>query len=183
MRPMRACFLPFVWLVSVAVTLAGNRAARAGEYRYPKLIPVLSLNLPEGWKVQEQEGPAQLLLCSPPGDPTYTISVLSLPTVGSKEDLQDILAKLTRAGATGAGLTDITVSAATEGPVGKGARRFTRITASGKHDGEDSAYTYYAFTLPATGKSYAVGAAGLQAMIDAHKADFAAVAESITPVN
>ena len=171
-----------VFLFCATAALTGNRAARAGEYRYPKLAPVLSLNLPDGWTVREQEGPAQLLLCSPPDDPTYTLSMLSLPTLGSKDDLQDILAKITRAGATGAGLTDIAVSAATEGPVGKGARRFTRITASGKHDGEDSAYTYYAFTLPGTGKSYAVGVAGLQAMIDAHKAEFEAVVDSITPV-
>ena len=179
---MHARFLPLVFLFCLAVALAGGRAARAGEYRYPKLTPVLSLNLPDGWTVQEQEGPAQLLLCSPPDDSTYTISVLSLPTVGSREDLQNILGRITRAGATGAGLTDIAVSAASEGSVGKSTRRFTRITASGKHDGEDSAYTYYAFTLPGTGKSYAVGVAGLQAMIDAHKAEFTAVVESIAAV-
>ena len=157
--------------------------ARAGDYRYPKLTPVLSVNLPEGWTVKEQEGPAQLLLCSPPDDPTYTISVLSLPTVGGKEDLQAILTKVTKAGATGSGMTDVAVTPAVEGPIGQGLRRFTKVTAAGKHDGEDSAYTYYAFTLPATGKSYAIGTAGLQAMIDAHKEEFAAVAESIKPVH
>ena len=158
-------------------------ACHAQEYRYPKLAPVLSVTLPDGWTVREQDGPAQLLLCSPPDDPTYTISLLSLPTIGGKEDLQAILTKITKAGATGSGMTDITLTPPLEGPVGKGARQFTRITASGKHDGEDSAYTYYAFTLPATGKTYAVGAAGLQAMIDAHKTEFTAVVESITPVH
>ena len=172
----------------VAPLLAGWLAwqvptCQAGEYRYPKLAPVLSVTLPDGWTVREQDGPAQLLLCSPPDDLTYTISLLSLPTVGGKEDLQAILTKITKAGATGAGMTDIALTPPLEGPVGKGVWQFTKITASGKHDGEDSAYTYYAFTLPATGKTYAVGTAGLQAMIDAHKAEFTAVAESITPVH
>ena len=180
---MRARLLHLLFVGVAVLVVTGGTAAWAGEYRYPKLTPVLSLNLPEGWSVREQDGPAQLLLCTPPDDPTYTISVLSLPTVGGKEDLQDVLSKITKAGATGAGLTDIAVSAATEGPIGKGARQFTKITASGKHDGEDSAYTYYAFTLPGTGKSYAVGVAGLSAMIDAHQAEFAAVAESIMPVH
>ncbi len=143
---------------------------------------MLKVTLPDGWNVQEQEGPAQLLLCTPPDDPTYTISVLSLPTVGGKEDLQAILTKITKAGAKGSGMTEVAISPSAEGPLGKGLRRFTKVTASGKHDGEDSAYTYYAFTLPATGKSYAIGTAGLQAMIDAHKAEFAAVADSIAPV-
>ena len=180
---MRARFLRFVLVCVIALVVAGRAAARAGEYRYPKLAPVLSLSLPEGWSVREQDGPAQLLLCTPPDDPTYTISVLSLPTVGGKEDLQEVLSRITKAGASGAGLTDIAVSAATEGPIGKSARRFTRVTASGNHDGEASAYTYYAFTLPGMGKSYAVGVAGLSAMIDAHQAEFAAVAESIAPVH
>ena len=173
------------WLVWLAVSgwVSGwVPAVRAEDYRYPKLAPALSVSLPGGWTTEEREGPAQLLLCSPPGDATYTISVLSLPTVGGKDDLRDVLTKVTKAGATGAGMTDITVSAATEGPVGKGARQFTKVTASGKHDGEESAYTYYAFTLPGTGKSYAIGAAGLQAMIDAHGAEFAAVVDSIRPV-
>ena len=161
----------------------GTHVATAGDVLYPKLAPVLKLHLPDGWTVTEQDGPALLLLCTPPGDPTYTISVLSLPTVGGKEDLQAVLTKITRAGATGAGLTDIAITPATVGPIGQGARQFTRVTASGQHDGEPSAYTFYAFTLPATGKSYAVGTAGLQAMIDAHKAEFTAAAESITPVH
>ena len=93
-----------------------------------------------------------------------------------------MLGKITRAGAEGSGMTDVAVSEAVEGPVGKGPRVFTRVTASGKHNDEDSAFTYYAFTLPSTGRTYAVGTAGLQAMIDAHKAEFEAVARSIVVV-
>ena len=156
--------------------------AQAKDYFYPKAAPVLKVTLPDDWTVTEQEGSAQLLLCSPPDDPTYTISLLSLPTVGGKEDLQAILTKITKAGATGAGLTDIAVTPGKEGPVGTGPRLFTKVTASGRHDGEDSAYTYYAFGLPATGRSYAVGTAGLQAMIDAHREEFEAVAASIKPL-
>ncbi len=157
-------------------------SARAKEFRYPKAAPVLLVTLPDGWRVSEQDGPAQLLLCSPPDDNTYIISVMSLPTVGSKSDLKEILGRITRAGATGSGMTAITVSDATEGPLGAGSRVFTKVTASGKHDEEDSAYTYYAFPLPGTGRYYAVGAAGLQVMIDAHRAEFEAVARSIEPL-
>ena len=176
---MRARFLSLLGWISLANL---PLSARAGEYRYPKATPVLSVTLPDGWNATEQDGPARLLLCSPPEDTTYIISVMSLPAVGGKTDLQDVLTKITRTGAEGSGMTEITVSGAAEGPVGAGPRVFTRVTASGKHNDEDSAFTYYAFSLPGTGKSYAVGTAGLQAMIDAHKAEFEAVARSIVPV-
>ena len=180
---MRVRLLP-VYICAFLVGSPGvlPTVALAGEYRYPKAAPVLSLTLPDDWTVREQDGPAQLLLCSPPDDPTYTISVLSVPTVGNDADLKSILSRITKAGATGSGMTDIAVSDLVKGPIGGGARQFSKVTASGKHDGEDSAYTFYAFTLPAIGKSYAVGVAGLQAMIDVHKAEFEAVAQSIVPI-
>ena len=93
-----------------------------------------------------------------------------------------ILGKVAQAGAAGAGLTDVTVSPATDETIGPGARVFTKVTASGKHDGTDGAYTYYAFNVVAGGKFYAVGAAGLQVMIDAHRAEFEKVALSIRPL-
>ena len=174
----------FVYARILLVGLCGvlPLSVLAGEYHYPKAAPVLSLTLPDGWTVKEQEGPAQLLLCSPPDDPTYTVSALSLPTVGNEADLKSILGRITRAGATGSGMTDIVVSDLVRGPVGGGARQFSKVTASGKHDGEASAYTFYAFTVPATGKSYAVGVAGLQVMIDAHRPEFEAIIRSIVPL-
>lgn len=178
---MRARFL-FLFLLAWLGGAGRPSSARAGEYRYPKAAPVLSVTLPDGWSATEQDGPAQILLCSPPEDTTYIISVMSLPTVGGKSDLKDVLTRITRTGAEGSGMTEVTVSDATEGPIGAGPRVFTKVTASGKHNDEDSAFTYYAFSLPGTGKSYAVGTAGLQAMIDAHKAEFEAVARSIVPV-
>ena len=172
----------FAWLCLVGSLGLVSPPARADEFRYPKLAPVLGVTLPEGWSVTEQDGPARLLLCSPPDDPTYTISVMSLPTVGNKADLKAILTRITRAGAQGSGMAEITVSDATDGPIGSGPRVFTRVTASGKHNDEGCAYAFYAFSMPGTGKFYAVGVAGLQPMIDAHQAEFEVVALSIRPL-
>lgn len=156
--------------------------ARAEEYRYPKENPVLALAIPAEWDVEQQTGPALLLLCTPPDELSYTISLLTLPTVGNQEDTARVLTQIVNAGAKGAGLTDIVVSKPTEEAVGKGARLFTKVTATGKHNDEASAFTYYAFRLPSNGRSYAIGVAGAQAMIDAHRADFEAVVRSIGPV-
>ena len=180
MRNHWASFVAWLGLVSVLAFMAPS--AKADAYRYPQETPVLQVTLPDGWSINEQNGPAKLLLCSPPQDSTYIISVMTLPTVGDKADLKEILTRIVRAGAQGSEMTEITVSNVTEGPVGRGSRTFTKITASGKHNDESSAFTYYAFTLPGTGRYYAVGTAGLQAMIDAHQADFEAVAQSIVPV-
>lgn len=158
-------------------------AARASDALYPKDEPAFNVTLPDGWTITERPGPAQLLLCTPgEGDASYTISLIRVPNVNSKDDLGAILAKITRAGATGAGLSDVTVSPATEQTIGPGARIFTKVTATGKHDGTDGAYSYYAFSLVAGGKYYALGVAGLQVMIDAHKAEFEKVALSIRPM-
>lgn len=159
-----------------------GRAVRAEDYPYPKDAPVLTLSLPADWDVEQQTGPALLLLCTPPDELSYTLSVLTLPTVGNQEDLGRLLGQIVNAGAKGAGLTDITVSKPTEEAVGKGARLFTKVTAAGKHNEEPSAFTYYAFRLPGNGKSYAIGVAGAQAMIDAHRTAFEAAARSIAPV-
>ena len=177
MRAALLSLLAGLWWLALPV------ASDAAEpYRYPTKEPVLSVVWPEEWTVSVSDGPAQFVLCSPPEDSTYIISVMTLPTVGGKSDLGAMLTRITRTGAEGSGMTNVTVSNATEGRVGKGVRLFTKVTATGKHNDEDSAFTYYAFTLPGTGKSYAIGVAGLQAMIDAHKADFEAVVDSITPV-
>ena len=166
----------FCWLVVLSV-------ARASDTLYPKDEPAFNVTLPDGWTVAERPGPAQLLLCSPgEGDASYIISLIRVPNVNSKADLGAILTRITQAGATGAGLTDVIVSPATEQTVGPGARVFTKVTATGKHDGADGAYTYYAFNLTAGGKYYAVGMAGLQVMIDAHKGVFEKVALSIRPM-
>ena len=124
------------------------RSAFADDYRYPAGLPVMTITLPDGWPTNEQVGPAKMLLCSPPDDSTYTISVISLPTTGGDADLKNILTRITQAGAAGAGLTDIKVSEPKEVTVGKGTRVFTIVTASGKHDDGDGAFTYYAFRLP-----------------------------------
>ena len=156
--------------------------ARASDYLYPKDDPAFNVTLPEGWTVTERTGPAQLLLCTPGSDASYIISLIRVPDVRSKDDLSTTLARITQAGASGAGFEDVTVSPATEVHIGPGARVFTKVTASGKHDGSEGAYTYYAFSLIAGGKYYAVGAAGMQAMLDAHKAEFEKVALSIRPL-
>ena len=158
-------------------------AARAGNYLYPKDDPAFNVTLPEGWTITERPGPAQLLLCTPgTGDSSYIISLIRVPNVNNKEDLSTTLARITQAGASGAGLADVTVSPATRETIGPGARTFTKVTASGTHDGSGGAYTYYAFSLVAGGKYYALGAAGMQAMIDAHRTEFEKVALSIRPV-
>ncbi len=163
--------------------LAALPTARANDYLYPKDEPVFNVSLPDGWTVTERPGPAQLLLCTPgEGDASYIISLIRVPNVNSKADLGTILAKITQAGADGAGLTDVTVSPATEQTVGPGARVFTKVTATGKHDGSNGVYTYYAFNLMAGGKYYAVGVAGLQVMVDAHRTEFEKVALSIRPM-
>ena len=154
-------------------------SARAGDYQYPKDEPALTVSLPDGWTITERPGPAQILLCTPPGDANYIISLIRVPNVNTRSDLTTVLARITEAGATGAGLSDVTVSPATDTTVGPGARTFTKVTAAGKHDGTEGAYTYYAFNLIAGGKFYAVGVAGLQVMIDAHRTEFEKVALSI----
>ena len=138
--------------------------------------------MPEGWTITERPGPAQLLLCTPGSDASYIISLMRVPNVNNKEDLATMLTRITQAGASGAGLEDVAVSPATEVHIGPGARAFTKVTASGKHDGSGGAYTYYAFNLVAGGKYYAVGVTGMQAMIDAHKSEFEKVALSIRPL-
>ena len=158
-------------------------AARAGNYLYPKDEPAFNVNLPDGWTITERPGSAQLLLCTPgEGDSSYIISLIRVPNVGNKADVGSTLARITQAGASGAGLTDVTVSPATDTTIGPGARTFTKVTATGQHEGSVGAYTYYAFNVVAGGKFYAVGVAGLQVMIDAHKADFEKVALSIRPL-
>ncbi len=163
--------------------LATLPAAWADDYLYPKEDPAFNVTLPAGWTITERPGPAQLLLCTPgEGDASYIISLIRVPNVNSKGDLGAILGKITQAGAAGAGLTDVTVSPATDETIGPGARVFTKVTATGKHDGTDGAYTYYAFNVVAGGKYYALGVAGLQVMIDAHRAEFEKVALSIRPL-
>ena len=156
--------------------------ARAGSYAYPKDDPAFNVTLPDGWTLTERPGPAQILLCTPEGDANYIISLIRVPNVNNKTDLTTVLARITEAGATGAGLDGVTVSPATETTIGPGARTFTKVTATGKHDGSDGAYTYYAFNLATGGKYYAVGVAGLQVMIDAHRTEFEKVALSIRPL-
>ncbi len=164
-------------------SLAALPVARADDYLYPKEDPAFDVTLPTGWTIKERPGAAQLLLCTPgEGDASYVISLIRVPNVNSRGDLGAILGKITQAGAAGAGLTDVTVSPATDETIGPGARVFTKVTATGKHDGSNGAYTYYAFSLVAGGKFYAVGMAGLQVMIDAHKAEFEKVALSIRPM-
>ncbi len=158
-------------------------SAQADDYLYPKDDPAFNVTLPTGWTITERPGPAQLLLCTPgEGDASYIISLIRVPNVNSKEDLSAILGKITQAGAAGAGLTDVTVSPATDQTIGPGARVFTKVTATGKHDGTAGVYSYYAFSVVAGGKFYAVGVAGLQVMIDAHRAEFEKVALSIRPM-
>ena len=167
----------FCWLA------AALPSTRAGDYLYPKDEPAFNVTLPEGWTLTERPGPAQLLLCTPgAGDSSYIISLIRVPNVNNKEDLHATLARITQAGASGAGLTGVTASPATDTTIGPGARTFTKVTASGQHDGSVGAYTYYAFNVVPGGKFYAVGVAGLQVMIDAHKAEFEKVALSIRPV-
>lgn len=177
---MRAALLSlsavFCWL---ALPFSANAA---DPYLYPKIEPALSVVWPEEWTVSVSDGPAAFVLCSPSEDSTYTISLMTLPTVGGKADLQAMLTRVTRTGAEGSGMTDVTVSPVTEGRLGASERMFTKVTATGKHNGEDSAFVYYAFSLPGTGKTYAIGVAGLQAMIGAHKTDFEAVVNSLQPV-
>ena len=156
--------------------------AKAGDYQYPKDDPAFNVSLPDGWTVTERTGPAQILLCTPEGDANYIISLIRVPNVNTKSDLTTILSRITEAGATGAGLSDVTVSPATDTTIGPGARTFTKVTAAGKHDGTEGAYTYYAFNLVAGGKYYAVGVAGLQVMIDARRTEFEKVALSIRPL-
>lgn len=158
-------------------------SALAGDYLYPKDEPAFNVTLPEGWTLTERPGPAQLLLCTPvAGDSSYIISLIRVPNVNNKEDLNATLARITQAGASGAGLTGVTTSPATDTTIGPGARTFTKVTASGQHDGSVGAYTYYAFNVVPGGKFYAVGVAGLQVMIDAHKTEFEKVALSIRPL-
>lgn len=157
-------------------------SARAGDYQYPKDEPAFNVTLPEGWTIIERPGPAQILLCTPGGDDNYIISLIRVPNVNNKADLTTILTRITQAGALGAGLTGVTVSNPTDETIGPGARTFTKVTASGKHDGSDGAYTYYAFQLVPGGKYYAVGVAGLQVMIAARKAEFERVALSVRPL-
>lgn len=171
--------VPAAYCLAFAVLQLASRISSAEVVRYPATEPVIQVTLPDAWMVTVQDGPAHLLLCSPPNDPTYTISVMTLPTVGGKEDLKAILTRIVRAGAEGAGMSNVTVSAAKEDHAGDNARAFTTVTASGKNNGEICAYTFHAFSMPGTGKCYAIGVAGLQTMIDAHKAEFAAAASSI----
>ena len=188
LSPVALCpVTPFLFSRTVLLGLLCNFAAalpsaRAGDYLYPKDDPAFNLTLPDGWTIAERPGPAQLLLCTPGSDASYIISVMRVPNVGSREDLATTLARITQTGASGAGLDAVTVAPAVEVHVGPGARVFTKVTASGKHEGSDGAYTYYAFNLVAGGKYYAVGVAGMQAMIDAHKAEFEKVALSIRPL-
>lgn len=174
----------FILAAASCWLLAVLPSARAGIYQYPKDDPAFSVSLPDGWTVTERPGPAQILLCTPAGggDANYIISLLRVPNVNNKADLAAVLARIGQAGAAGAGLEDVTVSPATETTVGPGARVFTKVTATGQHDGSTGAYTYYAFSLVPGGKYYALGVAGLQAMIDAHRRDFEAVALSIRPL-
>ena len=175
---MRVCALLFAVLAALAPA-----SLHAGDYKYPKAAPVLSLTLPADWEVVEQTGPAVLLLCTPPDEESYTVSVMTLPTVGNAEDLAATLGRITRVGAQGAGMTEVVVSKATEESIGGGPRRFTRVSATGKHNDEASAFTFYAFRLPSTGRTYAVGVAGAQAMIDAHRQDFEGIVRSLVPLN
>ena len=155
----------------------------AGSYQYPKDDPAFSVMLPDGWTVTERPGPAQILLCTPEGgDANYIISLLRVPNVNNKADLATVLARICQTGATGAGLSDVTVSPATDTPIGPGARTFTKVTATGKHEDSEGAYTYYAFNLVSGGKYYALGVAGLQVMVDAHRTEFEKVALSIRPL-
>lgn len=165
------------WLATMPLTV------RAGVYSYPKDDPAFNVSLPDGWTLTERPGPAQILLCTPEGgDANYIISLIRVPNVNNKVDLATILARISQAGAAGAGLSDVTVSAATETTIGPGARIFTKVTATGKHEGSEGAYTYYAFNLVPGGKYYAVGVAGLQVFIDAHRTEFETVALSIRPL-
>ncbi len=157
-------------------------SARAGEYLYPKDDPAFNVTLPDGWTITERAGAAQLLLCTPGSDASYILSLIRVPNVNNREDLSTTLARITQAGVSGAGLDNVTVSPATEVHIGPGARSFTKVTATGKHDGSEGSYTYYAFSLVPGGKYYAVGVAGLQVMIDAHKTEFEKAALSIRPL-
>lgn len=172
---------PTRFFVVLAAVTSLPWTGRAEDYKYPKAGPVLSVAVPEEWDATEQTGPALLLLCTPPGESSYTVSLLTLPTVGDKADLERLLGQITRAGAQGAGMAEVVVSRATEETIGKSPRLFTKVTASGKHNDEPSAFTYYAFRLPSTGRTYAVGVAGAQAMIDAHRRDFEEIVKSLAP--
>ena len=178
--PMR--FPPRLLVVLAAVTVL-PWTGRTEDYKYPKASPVLSVVVPEEWDAAEQTGPALLLLCTPPDESSYTVSLMTLPAVGDKADLERILGQITRAGAQGAGMTEVAVSKAIEETIGKSPRLFTKVTASGKHNDEPSAFTYYAFRLLSTGKTYAIGVAGAQAMIDAHRKDFEGIVKSLAPLS
>ena len=160
------------------------RTAQAGDYKYPELLPVLVFAVPAGWKVAPVRGPADLIVCTTPGDANFVVSLMTLPTATAPADRDALLTKSARAAAESAKLTDVTVSSVSEEKIGQGSRTFAMVRANGKMGkGSNATGVYGAFTLTDGGPYYLLGEAGPNASLLAHKEEFQKLANSIQPIS
>ena len=183
MRAISRPLFPLATGLLCLLTLA-PRAARAGDYKYPQLLPVLVLTVPAGWKVAPVPGPADLIVCTTPGDANFVVSLMTLPTATAPADRDELLTKSARAAAESAKLTDVTVSSVSEEKMGQGSRTFAMVRANGKMGkGSNATVVYGAFKLTDDGPYYLLGEAGPNASLLAHKDEFQKLANSIQPIS